>query len=100
MQFLIFYLLGSISVPIKATWYLLASLPMAITGGNCILLATLMSYITDISTAENRSKRVANFQVSLILGVFLGELCHASEKSKNMNSELNHYRIWLLRNVQ
>lgn len=72
VQFLIFYLLGSISAPIKVGWYLLASVPVAMTGGNCILLATLMSYITDVSTAEQRAKRVANFQVGLILGVFLG----------------------------
>lgn len=76
VQFLIFYLLGSISTPIKAGWYLLASLPVAMTGGNCILIATLMSYITDVSTAEQRAKRVANFQVGLILGVFLGITYH------------------------
>lgn len=72
LQFLIFYLLGTISTPISYSWYLLASLPIALTGGNCILMATLMSYITDVSTSEQRAKRVANFQIGLIIGVFMG----------------------------
>lgn len=35
-------------------------------------MATLMSYITDVSTSEQRAKRVANFQIGLIIGVFMG----------------------------
>ncbi|XP_063699924.1 probable peptidoglycan muropeptide transporter SLC46 [Culicoides brevitarsis] len=72
LQFLIFYLLGTISSAISYSWYLLASLPIAVTGGNCILMSTLMSYMADISTAEQRAKRVASFQIGLIIGVFMG----------------------------
>lgn len=71
-QFFLFYILGSISTPFKIEWYWITSIPIAMTGGNCILLSSLTSYITDVYEPDKRGPRLGNFQIGLILGVFLG----------------------------
>ncbi|CAG7818485.1 unnamed protein product [Allacma fusca] len=61
-------------------YLLLASIPVAVTGGYTVLLLTSFSYIASVSTAKNRSVRYAFLEMSVYLGnpagTFMGALIY------------------------
>ncbi|XP_017785339.1 PREDICTED: uncharacterized protein LOC108568644 [Nicrophorus vespilloides] len=62
-------------VPWTNPWFLLlSSIPMIFTGGFPTFLMICMCYATDTSTTESRGMRMAIFEVSMALGIFIGTI--------------------------
>ncbi|CAH1116536.1 unnamed protein product [Phaedon cochleariae] len=56
-------------------WYfLIAGIPSGLMGGFPTFLTVILSYLTDITTEENRGMRMAIFEAFLAIGVFVGNI--------------------------
>lgn len=59
--------------PNISPWYfMLSSIPSMLTGGAATFFVGLLSYISDISTDENRGLRMAIFEASFSIGMLIG----------------------------
>lgn len=55
-------------------FYLLGGLPATIVGGNCAMTTIVFCYISDISSMENKPKRMFLVDMAMGLGVVLGNV--------------------------
>lgn len=55
-------------------FYLLPSIPISLCGGNCALITGIFSYLTDVTTQEDRPIRMAYLEASLYIGLLLGSI--------------------------
>lgn len=74
IQFAMLYILSSVSAPISTKWYWLPSAIVGISGGNCIFISMLISYLNDTVPEEKMGQRMGLFQGMLIMGIFLGSI--------------------------
>nr|CAD7457945.1 unnamed protein product [Timema tahoe] len=56
------------------TYFLLASVPVALTGGFVSIISSCYSYISDVTTPETRARRMGFIQASLLSGLLMGNL--------------------------
>lgn len=59
---------------INPWYYILASLPYALSGGTCCMLIGLLCYTTDISNDSNRGMKMGLLEGNIFLGALLGTL--------------------------
>lgn len=55
-------------------WYILPSIPASFFGGLPPIMMSCVCYLTDITTTENRSWRLAMMDVSMFVGLLVGLL--------------------------
>lgn len=55
-------------------FYLLPYIPISICGGNCALITGVFSYITDVTTPDDRPTKMSYLEASLYAGLLCGFL--------------------------
>lgn len=55
-------------------FYLLPYIPVSICGGTCALITGVFSYLTDVTTQDNRPIRMAYLEASIYVGLLFGFL--------------------------
>lgn len=55
-------------------FYLLPFVPICLCGGNCALITGTFSYLTDVTTQEDRPIRMAYLEASIYVGLLFGSL--------------------------
>lgn len=59
-------------VPVNPWLYAVAYLPAALTGGTSVVCAGLFSFLTDVTTEQNRTVRMGILQACTLMGAFIG----------------------------
>ncbi|KAK5647475.1 hypothetical protein RI129_002367 [Pyrocoelia pectoralis] len=64
------------ALPQSSPWFILSSLiPICLTGGFPLIIATSVSYITDITEEKDRGVRLGSWEAAFTIGVLLGTSC-------------------------
>ncbi|RZF35312.1 hypothetical protein LSTR_LSTR003752 [Laodelphax striatellus] len=66
---------------LPASYYLLPSIPIGLTGGYSVLVLAVVCSITDFTTNENRAARMGTFQASCMIGSLMAQLLTAKVSS-------------------
>ena len=69
-----FYTFFTFARDIPPMYLILSSIPMSLSGGMVCLVLSMLSYITNVTTDENRSARLAALEACWFLGSPIGTL--------------------------
>jgi len=64
----------STMISINPWLYLIPFIPISLCGGNCALITGVFSYLTDVTSQENRPIRMAYLEASLYVGLLFGSV--------------------------
>lgn len=61
-------------MPVNPWFYLLPYIPLCLCGGNCALITGVFSYLTDVTTQQDRAIRMAYLEAALYVGLLFGSV--------------------------